>query len=91
MRGDDGRTLLDAGYDSRAVRPDSLFFCITGEHDDGHRHAIEALEAGASALVVERWLPPDVPQALVPSVRGAIGPMSAVVFGRPAEALTTMV
>jgi UDP-N-acetylmuramoyl-L-alanyl-D-glutamate--2,6-diaminopimelate ligase len=32
----------------------------------------------------------DAPQALVPSVRGSIGPMSSVVFGRPAEAVTTI-
>ena len=90
VRGDDGRALVDAGYDSRAIRPGSLFFCIPGERDDGHRHAAEAVDAGAAALVVERWLPQDVPQALVPSVREAIGPMSAVVFGGPADGLTTI-
>jgi len=90
VRGDDGRLLIDASYDSRTVEPDSLFFCITGEHVDGHRFASEALAAGAAAIVVERWLPLDAPQALVPSVRGSIGPMSSVLFGRPAEALTTI-
>src|SRR5262249_26105589 len=59
-------------------------------HDDGHRHAAEAVSAGAVALVVERWLPPEVPQARVASVRDAIGPMSAVVFGRPADRMTTI-
>ena len=90
VRGDDGRLLNDASYDSRAVAPDSLFFCIAGDHVDGHRFAPEALAAGAGAIVVERWLALDTPQALVPSVRGAIGPMSSVIFGRPAEALTTI-
>ena len=90
VRGEDGRLLTDASYDSRAVAPDSLFFCIVGDHLDGHRFAPEALAAGAGAIVVERWLPVDAPQALVPSVRGAIGPMSSVVFGRPAESLTTI-
>ncbi|TMK60086.1 MAG: UDP-N-acetylmuramoyl-L-alanyl-D-glutamate--2,6-diaminopimelate ligase [Actinobacteria bacterium] len=90
VRGDDGRSLTDASYDSRTVEPDSLFFCIVGEHLDGHRFAREAVAAGAGAIVVERWLPVDAPQALVPSVRGAIGPMSSVLFGRPAEALTTI-
>ena len=90
MRGDDGRLLTDASYDSRAVAPGSLFFCIPGDQEDGHRFAPAALAAGAGAIVVERWLELDAPQALVPSVREAIGPMSSVIFGRPAEALTTI-
>jgi len=90
IRDDDGRSLLGATSDSRAVTPGSLFFCIPGEHDDGHRHAADAVAAGAAALVVERWLPIGVPQARVPSVRDAIGPIAAAVFGRPGDALTTI-
>jgi UDP-N-acetylmuramoyl-L-alanyl-D-glutamate--2,6-diaminopimelate ligase len=88
VRGDDGRPILEASYDSRAVVPGSVFFCIRGADDDGHRHAAEAVAAGAGAVVVERWLPLEVPQARVVSVREAIGPMSAVVFGHPADDLT---
>ncbi len=90
VRDDDGRSLADASYDSRSVIPGSLFFCIPGVNDDGHDHAAEAVAAGAQALVVERWLPLRVPQARVGSVREAIGPMSAVVFGRPGDGLTTI-
>ena len=90
IRDDDGRPLADASYDARSVPPGSLFFCIPGARDDGHRHAAEAVDAGAGALVVERWLPLDVPQARVDSVRTAIGPMCSVVFGRPAEDLVTI-
>ena len=43
------------------------------------------MDAGAAALVVERWLDVDAPQVLVASVREAMGPMSAVVFGDPAS------
>jgi UDP-N-acetylmuramoyl-L-alanyl-D-glutamate--2,6-diaminopimelate ligase len=90
VRGDPARPLVGATSDSRAVTPGSLFFCIPGEHDDGHRYAPAAVAAGAAALAVERWLPVDVPQAKVASVRDAIGPMSALVFGNPAERLTTV-
>ncbi len=48
------------------------------------------MAAGAKALVVERWLDLDVPQALVPSVRSAMGPMSAVAFGNPARSMTML-
>ena len=26
----------DLAYDTRAVRPGALFFCLRGSHDDGH-------------------------------------------------------
>src|SRR5689334_7963443 len=40
-------------YDSRAVRPGSLFVAITGFHADGHAYIPQALERGAVAVVVE--------------------------------------
>jgi UDP-N-acetylmuramoyl-L-alanyl-D-glutamate--2,6-diaminopimelate ligase len=84
-----GTTLVrDAAYDSREVPAGSLFFCLRGEYLDGHDFAGAAVAAGAAALVVDHPLDVDVPQVLVGSVREAIGPMSAAVFDRPAEALT---
>jgi UDP-N-acetylmuramoyl-L-alanyl-D-glutamate--2,6-diaminopimelate ligase len=62
---------------------------VPGASADGHDFAAEAVAAGASALLVERWLD-DVaaPQVRVGSVREAMGPVAAVVFSHPAEALT---
>jgi UDP-N-acetylmuramoyl-L-alanyl-D-glutamate--2,6-diaminopimelate ligase len=82
--------VVDVAFDSRAVGPGTLFFCVPGADVDGHDFAGVAVAAGASALVVERWLDLDVPQALVPSVRSAMGPMSAVAFGNPARAMTML-
>jgi UDP-N-acetylmuramoyl-L-alanyl-D-glutamate--2,6-diaminopimelate ligase len=78
----------DAAYDSRDVPPGSLFFCLPGETADGHAFAADAVRAGAAALVVERPVEAPAPQVVVGSVREAIGPMSASVFGRPALDLT---
>jgi UDP-N-acetylmuramoyl-L-alanyl-D-glutamate--2,6-diaminopimelate ligase len=78
----------DVAFDSREVTPGALFFCVPGASLDGHAFAPAAVEAGATALVVERWLDLEVPQALVPSVRSAMGPMSAVAFGHPARSMT---
>ncbi len=72
-------------YRSSDVIPGSLFFCVPGSLRDGHEFAAEAVARGADALVVDRWLPVDVPQVRVPSVREAMGPVSAAFFGRPAD------
>jgi UDP-N-acetylmuramoyl-L-alanyl-D-glutamate--2,6-diaminopimelate ligase len=87
-RGDARVMVADAAFDSRHVAPGALFFCVAGVERDGHAFAGAAIRAGAAALVVERWLDDDVPQVKVPSVRRAMGPMSAVVLGDPASSLT---
>ena len=89
-RGDPDVPVLDVAYDSRSVTPGALFCCITGETTDGHEFAGEALDAGAAALLVERWLALAATQALVPSVRRAMGPIAARAFGRPAASMTML-
>jgi UDP-N-acetylmuramoyl-L-alanyl-D-glutamate--2,6-diaminopimelate ligase len=82
--------VVDATHDSRQVGPGWLFCCVPGSRVDGHDLAPAALEAGASALLVERWLDLPLPQVKVPSVRAAIGPAAAVVHGRPSAELTVV-
>src|SRR3954447_16464494 len=67
-------------HDSRRSVPGACFACIPGAVTDGHDHAPEAVERGAVALLVERRLPLAVPQAEVPSVRAALGPVAATFF-----------
>jgi UDP-N-acetylmuramoyl-L-alanyl-D-glutamate--2,6-diaminopimelate ligase len=88
MNGDATVVIREVGFDSRTVDPGALFFCVPGSATDGHDHASDAIGSGAAALVVERWLDLDVPQVRVRSVRDAMGPMSAVVFGDPSRSLT---
>jgi UDP-N-acetylmuramoyl-L-alanyl-D-glutamate--2,6-diaminopimelate ligase len=85
-RGDDV-ALHDAVHVSDDARPGTLFCAVPGRKHDGHDHAGEAIEAGASALLVERWLDLDVPQVRVPSVRAAMGPAAAAVHGDPSGEL----
>ena len=75
----------DVTYRSSEVRAGSLFFCVPGEHVDGHDFAADAERSGAAAVVAERWLPLACSQVLVPSVRAAMGPMSAAFFGHPSS------
>jgi UDP-N-acetylmuramoyl-L-alanyl-D-glutamate--2,6-diaminopimelate ligase len=82
-----GVEVTDLAYDTRAVTPGALFFCIAGTTTDGHDLAPQAVERGAVALVVERRLVLDVPQLVVPSVRAAMGPAASEFFGRPSDTL----
>ena len=77
----------DLAYDTRAVSAGSLFFCVPGERRDGHDLAVEAVAAGAVALVVERPVDVPVPQLVVPSVRRAMPVAAEVFFGAPSHEL----
>jgi UDP-N-acetylmuramoyl-L-alanyl-D-glutamate--2,6-diaminopimelate ligase len=74
-------------YDSRAVRPGTLFFCVPGFRSDGHDFAAQAVADGAVALVLERPLGLGVPEVLVPSVRAATGPVASRFYGDPSASL----
>jgi len=74
-------------YDSRAVRPGSLFFCVKGFQSDGHDFAAQAVARGAAALVVERPLGLGVPEVLVCSARAAMGPAAVRFYGDPSAEL----
>jgi UDP-N-acetylmuramoyl-L-alanyl-D-glutamate--2,6-diaminopimelate ligase len=88
LRGDPSVDVRDLAYDSRRVAEGTLFFCFAGEKTDGHDFAPAAVEAGASALVVERPLELDVPQALVEDARAAMAPVAAAFNGDPTSELT---
>jgi UDP-N-acetylmuramoyl-L-alanyl-D-glutamate--2,6-diaminopimelate ligase len=88
LHGDGGARIDDVAYDSRAVTPGTLFFCVPGDHVDGHEFAARAIASGAVALVVERLLDVDAPQVVVPSVRAAMGPVASIFFDDPSRALT---
>src|SRR5438034_6397523 len=86
-RGNTETVVTGLTYRSSEVRPGWLFFCVPGARVDGHRFAADACAAGASVVVVERWLDVSCAQVLVPSVPGAMGPLSARFWGSPADAL----
>ena len=85
--GDGSVGVSDLAYDSRKVGAGTLFFCVPGEKVDGHEFAPGAVEAGASALVVERELDLDVAQVVVRDARAAMAPVAARFFGDPTSEL----
>src|SRR6266498_266008 len=77
----------DLAYDTRAVGPGALFFCVPGSRADGHDFAPEAIANGAVALVVERPLELDVAQLVVPDARRAMAVVADEFFAHPSQEL----
>ena len=79
--------VLDLAYDTRAVAPGALFFCVRGAHADGHDLAAEAVARGAVALVVERELDVQIPQVVVTDSRAAMARAAVAFYGDPSQQL----
>jgi UDP-N-acetylmuramoyl-L-alanyl-D-glutamate--2,6-diaminopimelate ligase len=76
--------------DSRQASPGALFACIPGALVDGHDYARDAVARGAVALLVERLLDIDVPQAQVESVRRVVGVIASRGNGEPSRELRVL-
>ncbi len=87
LSGDPSVEVTGITHDSRRVGPGTCFACIPGAHVDGHDFAAGAVDAGAAALLTERPLGLGVAEAVVPSVRRALGPVAAHFYGRPSAAM----
>lgn len=85
--GDPYLTVTDLVHDSRAVPPGSMFICIPGARSDGHDFAQLAIDAGATALLVEHELRIDTPMVVLDSTRSAMDRLAAPFFGDPSRAL----
>lgn len=72
--------------DSRAVTPGTIFVAVRGGTVDGHRYVGQALDRGASAVVVEAGssaaaLTPDAPLLVVPDTPEALAWLAAALHG----------
>lgn len=74
-------------YNSKKVRKNDIFICLTGEHVDGHEYAEEAYNRGAILCVVERRLNLDAPQIVVESTSKAIAEISNIFYAEPSKKL----
>jgi len=76
-------------YNSREVKPGTLFFAIHGEKADGHVYIPQALERGAVAVVSERVAPPDLASRWiqVAATRRALADAGRIFFGHPEQHL----
>ncbi|MBI4402236.1 MAG: UDP-N-acetylmuramoyl-L-alanyl-D-glutamate--2,6-diaminopimelate ligase [Nitrospirae bacterium] len=87
--------------DSRLVRPGSVFVAVAGGRADGHAFLSQAVDAGASALVVEKPWPfgvevgpgvgrvvPPVPMVRVKDSRRALGLLASRFHRDPSSRLS---
>jgi len=88
--GDPSTLITSLTNDSRAVEPGALFFCLHGQHADGHDFAAAAVAAGAAAVAAEHQLalPPEIPIVLVPDTLAVLSKAAARLYHDPAFALT---
>jgi len=80
-------------YDSRKVKPGSLFVCIAGTVRDSHDFIPEIMGKGAVAFVVERGdveLVEGFTYIQVENTRIALAQLAAAYFDYPAEKLKTI-
>ena len=55
-------------YNSKTTKKGDIFVCLVGEHTDGHEFAQDAINSGATALLVERKVEgTKIPQVVVSS------------------------
>ena len=79
-------------FDSRRVAPGALFCCVPGERTDGHLHAADAVENGATSLLCDRFLDLEVTQVRVApgAVRPAMAEVASAFYDHPSRALATV-
>ncbi|MBE6824358.1 MAG: UDP-N-acetylmuramoyl-L-alanyl-D-glutamate--2,6-diaminopimelate ligase [Ruminococcaceae bacterium] len=84
--------IADVIYDSRKVTKGCAFVCLKGFNVDGHKFIPDALEKGATALVVEDDVtaPQGITVIKVKNTRVALAKMSVEYFSHPADELKTI-
>lgn len=90
--GDADRPILGVAYRSDQVGPGDAFCCIVGLKADGHAFAQDAVDRGATVLVVERMLEVkgdnDVTFILVNDTRKAMAHLAAHFYRMPTQDLS---
>lgn len=92
IKGSLEKEISDIAYDSRKVRKGSLFVCIEGTKMDGHKFIAEAIENGASALLVQQDVtaPEGITTVRVHDTRFGLAFVSAAFFGNPSSKINVI-
>ena len=97
VRGPAEVAIAGVEHDSRSVAAGSLFVAVPGFTVDGHAYLVDAIEAGAAAVLVERgrhgaWrhLPGEAPIVAVDDTRVGLAQAAAAFYGHPSSELTVI-
>ncbi|MCU7497103.1 MAG: UDP-N-acetylmuramoyl-L-alanyl-D-glutamate--2,6-diaminopimelate ligase [Ignavibacteria bacterium] len=82
-------------YDSRTVKKNTLFVAITGFNTDGHKYILDAINKGATAVVLENdtvipnevFIHRNVTKILVRNSRQALAEISNAFYKEPSKKL----
>ena len=82
----------DIKYDSRCVSDKDLFVALVGVDVDGHDYIDQAIDNGASAIIICRDIDidRDVTVVKIKDTRLELSVLSANLFGHPSDKLTTI-
>jgi UDP-N-acetylmuramoyl-L-alanyl-D-glutamate--2,6-diaminopimelate ligase len=94
ISGDRFVDVTDVAFDSRDVRPGTLFVALRGGYTDGHNFLQHARDAGAIAAVVERTANADAAGytavVSVENTRSALAHLATRFFGAPSRSMTVV-
>ena len=75
-------------YNSKTTKKGDIFVCLVGEHTDGHEFAQDAINSGATALLVERKVEgTKIPQVVVSSTRHKIADIADRFYSCPSKGI----
>ncbi|MBD3169160.1 MAG: UDP-N-acetylmuramoyl-L-alanyl-D-glutamate--2,6-diaminopimelate ligase [candidate division Zixibacteria bacterium] len=77
-------------YDSRKVKPGSIFVAMPGHRTDGAKFICDAVERGAVLVVSEHHMPCDVPIIECAPARRVLAELSAKFYGNPSTELLSV-
>lgn len=93
LQGTLDKEVADIAYDSRKVKENVMFVAIEGTVVDGHKFIPNAIDAGATVIVLEKDITienREITVLKVENARKALSLMSAAYFGYPAKKMITV-
>ncbi len=91
LKGNDNAEVCEIAYDSRRVtKKNSLFVCIEGFKEDGHRFIDDAIKNGATSILVEKEIKinsEDVNVIKVKNARKVLSEISSAFYNEPSKEL----
>ena len=92
LQGNMDQEVSQIDYDSRKVKKNSLFICISGSQVDGHRFIDDVIEKGAKVIVVEKVVEykEGITYIQVTDSRYALALLSCAFFEHPSRQMTVI-